>query len=261
MGGITFKSVILAGVYDVKNLKVKLRPEEERKYNSPWNVAVDFPIDMSLSVSEICSMLRDYQKDRGIAFETETAAGEIYRYTSGYPFLVSLVCLWVDERLPESMETAERWSVEGIHAAVREILKSTNTLFDDVIKNIENNEKFKRFIEGILLEGRQIPYKLSNPEINLGVTFGIIAENNGICRISNVIFETYIYDHMIAGKLLEEKVLSVPRNQSITDDGALNMNAVLEKFQDFMKSEYRKSDDSFLEKQGAEPGMAADILF
>lgn len=31
----TFKSVILAGVYDVKNLKLKLRPEEEKKYNSP----------------------------------------------------------------------------------------------------------------------------------------------------------------------------------------------------------------------------------
>lgn len=49
----TFKSVILAGVYDVKNLKVKLRPEEERKYNSPWNIAVDFEVDMSFSPREI----------------------------------------------------------------------------------------------------------------------------------------------------------------------------------------------------------------
>ena len=30
----TFHSVILAGVYDIKNLKLKLRPDEERKYNS-----------------------------------------------------------------------------------------------------------------------------------------------------------------------------------------------------------------------------------
>lgn len=192
MGGITFKCVILAGVYDVKNLKLKLRPEEERKYNSPWNVAVDFPIDMSLNFSEICSMLKNYQRDRGIAFCIEEAAEEIHRYTSGYPFLVSLVCLWLDERLPESMEVRERWTKEGIRMAVREILKSTNTLFDDVVKNIENHEKFRRFIEGILLEGRQIPYKISNPEIGLGVTFGMITEDNGICKISNIIFETYI---------------------------------------------------------------------
>ena len=30
-----FHSVILAGVYDIKNLKLKLRPEAEHKYNSP----------------------------------------------------------------------------------------------------------------------------------------------------------------------------------------------------------------------------------
>jgi hypothetical protein len=35
----TFRSVILAGVYDVKTLKLKIRPDKEKKYNSPWNIA------------------------------------------------------------------------------------------------------------------------------------------------------------------------------------------------------------------------------
>jgi len=39
----TFQSVILAGVYDIKNLKLRMRDGEEAKYNSPWNVAADFP--------------------------------------------------------------------------------------------------------------------------------------------------------------------------------------------------------------------------
>ncbi len=58
----SFQSVILAGVYDVKNMKQKLRPEEEHKYNSPWNIAVSFEATMD--------------------FEAE----EIRRYTAGYPF-------------------------------------------------------------------------------------------------------------------------------------------------------------------------------
>ena len=33
-----FHSVILAGVYDIKNLKLKIRPDEEHQYNSPWNI-------------------------------------------------------------------------------------------------------------------------------------------------------------------------------------------------------------------------------
>ena len=53
----TFHSVILAGVHDVKSLKLKLRPEDQRQYKSPWNIAVNFTVDMSLSPAEIQTML------------------------------------------------------------------------------------------------------------------------------------------------------------------------------------------------------------
>ena len=35
----TFHAVILAGIHDIKSLKLKLRPEADSKYNSPWNVS------------------------------------------------------------------------------------------------------------------------------------------------------------------------------------------------------------------------------
>ncbi len=56
----TFYSVILAGVHDVKTSKVKIRPDEEHKYNSPWNIASDFDVDMSFSSKEIVTMIDDY---------------------------------------------------------------------------------------------------------------------------------------------------------------------------------------------------------
>lgn len=249
MGVVTFKSVILAGVYDVKNLKLRLRPDEERKYNSPWNIAEDFLIDMSLSVSEIASMIREYGEERDVAVDPAGVAEEIYRYTSGYPFLVSLICLWMDERIWKETSPEECWTPWGVRAAVREILKNTNTLFDDMIKNLENHQGFRTFIEGILFDGNQIPYKLSNPEINMGVTFGIVAEENGLCKISNIIFETYLYDHFIADKTIKKQVLQASRTKFIKE-GCLDMDGVLESFQDFMKAEYRKDEERFIEKQG-----------
>ncbi|MCP4353384.1 MAG: AAA family ATPase [Desulfobacterales bacterium] len=54
----SFQSVILAGVHDVKTLKAKIRPDDERKYNSPWNIAADFNIDMSFSPGEIGTMVQ-----------------------------------------------------------------------------------------------------------------------------------------------------------------------------------------------------------
>ena len=223
-----------------ENLKLKLRPDEERKYNSPWNIAVDFPIDMSLSVPEISSMIREYEEEQEFTIDAEDVACEIRRYTSGYPFLVSLICLWMDERVSGELSLKDCWTPQGVRAAVREILKGTNPLFDDMIKNLENNPKFRSFVEGILFHGNQIPYKVSNKEINLGVTFGIIGEKEGLCKISNIMFETYIYDHFIADQVIGKQVLSTSRTQFVDENGDLEMDAILEKFQDLMKAEYRR---------------------
>lgn len=66
----TFKSVILAGVYDIKNLKHKLRNDDEHKYNSPWNIAADFNVDMSFSQKDI-----DDKKSLKLSYKPKT--GEV----------------------------------------------------------------------------------------------------------------------------------------------------------------------------------------
>ena len=86
-----FHSVILVGVYSIKNLKLKLRPESEHQYNSPWNIAADFDVDMSFSPAQISQMLEEYERDYHTGMDTDLIAGEIYAYTSGYPVLVSMI--------------------------------------------------------------------------------------------------------------------------------------------------------------------------
>jgi hypothetical protein len=58
----TFQSVILAGVYDIKSLKLKIREGKEPRYNSPWNIAINYPADLSFSPGEIETMLADYSR-------------------------------------------------------------------------------------------------------------------------------------------------------------------------------------------------------
>ena len=94
-----FQSVILAGVYDVKNLKQKLRPNDRQRANSPWNIAADFRVDMSFSAADIAGMLGEYEADFCTGMDVEEMAGLIYEYTSGYPFLVSRICKLMDERV------------------------------------------------------------------------------------------------------------------------------------------------------------------
>lgn len=239
----SFQSVILAGVYDVKNLKLKLRPDEERKYNSPWNIAADFQIDMSFRTDEIAKMLEEYCMNTGVEMDIDQISRQIHFYTEGYPFLVSWFCKWMDEN------SGRKWTVQRIWDAETELLKSDNTLFDDMIKNIENNGELRKAVTGILLDGLQIPFVKSEPVINLGIMFGILTEKDGIVAIANVVFETYLYNHIIAGKILEKYSFGIERSRFVEKDG-LDMECILQKFQEIMKAEYRKEDEKFLERQG-----------
>ncbi|MBE6058144.1 AAA family ATPase, partial [Clostridium sp.] len=135
----TFHSVILAGVHDVKTLKLKIRSDEEHKYNSPWNIASDFDVEMSFSIDEIKTMLDDYVGNKKVDLNKEYFAEKLYFYTSGYPFLVSKLCKIIDEKIMDENEL--KWEKNYLELAVKELLNESNTNFDSLIKNIENNKE------------------------------------------------------------------------------------------------------------------------
>lgn len=240
----TFWSVILAGVYDIKNMKLKLRPEDEKKYNSPWNIAVDFDVDMSFSPQEIATMLQDYENDHQTGMDIVAISEEIYKYTNGYPYLVSWLCKWMDINTPNA------WNSSSIQLAIKGILNSKlNTLFGSLRSNVENNTQLKALIFRILYEGESFMYNHANPIIELGEMFGIFMEQNDQVAISNKIFEIYLYNYSISIMQLENRNTVITRDQFI-DNGKLNIVRVLQKFQELMKAEYRQEDEAFLEKQG-----------
>lgn len=95
---LTFSSIILAGVYDIKNLKIKINNHEIHQYNSPWNIAVNFDLDMSFCSEEIQTMLKEYCDENNVNMDIEEFSKELYKYTEGYPFLVSRLCQIIHER-------------------------------------------------------------------------------------------------------------------------------------------------------------------
>jgi hypothetical protein len=245
----TFKSVILAGVYDIKNLKLKIRSEDEARYNSPWNIATDFNVDMSFNPSEISTMLVDYENDYHTGMDIQAISNEIYSYTSGYPYLVSKVCKTIHERLNQE------WTVSGVQSAVKVILDNPNLLFDDVVKNINRYPDFSNLLEDIILTGSRYPFNYYDSAVELGVIFGILSkeetDEGNYTKVSNKIFEIFLYNYYISRKLrmdLRSK-LRYERSQFI-EDGKLNMERVILKFQEFMKCEYTDKRKTFLEDEG-----------
>lgn len=251
----TFHSVILAGVYSIKNLKLKLRPESEHQYNSPWNIAADFDIDMSFSAREIAGMLAEYETDYHTGMDVQDVAEEIYAYTSGYPVLVSMICKRIDEKIMgnDGFEDAKRaWSKEGIEKAVAMILKDSNLLFESMVKQLDTYEDLYKIIEDILYCGKRIPYSLEEKSINLGVMFGFLKEENGHVAVANRLFEMCLLNLFMAKEAIRSDVYAQGGSDRIgfIKNDILDMDLVLKKFVEYFTEICSQKDAKFIEKNG-----------
>lgn len=208
----TFQSVILAGVHDVKNLRRKLRAEEDHKVNSPWNIAADFKVDMSFSAEEIAGMLQEYEVDYHTGMDIDEMAKLLYDYTSGYPYLVSRLCKLIDEevRVKADFDTREAaWTRSGLHEAVKMILAEKNTLFESLIGKLTNYPELNSLIETLLFTGRQIAYNPDNAMIDNATMFGFIKNLHGVVVITNRLFETRLYNFYLSVAEMQNKDIYV----------------------------------------------------
>ena len=247
----TFKSVILAGVCDIKNLKRKLSPDEEHKDNSPWNIAADFDIDMSFSPVQIREMLESYEDDHKTGMDIENIAQEIYAYTNGYPYLVSRLCQLLDNQVTSNSDKGA-WSRNDLLEAVRNLVKESNSLFDDMAKKVKDYSELKTLLYDILFCGRSIPYNLGIELVSIGTMFGFLKDDAGQVAISNRIYEIWFYNLFIAEEAINSDTYQAGqknKNQFV-DENELNLELVLKKFVQHFTDSFSGSTDKFVEDNG-----------
>ncbi len=245
----TFHSVILAGVHDVKSLKLKLRPDEEQKLNSPWNIAADFKVNMSFNPSEIKPMLDAYVAEKKVKMDTDSMSERLFYYTSGYPFLVSKLCKMLDEDILPTKEIKEL-TESDLEVAVRQLIIESNSNFETLIKNLENNPLLYQIVYKMLIDVEYQDYNVHDPNINLGIIYGIFTNGRGI-KIHNKIYEELIYHYMTTKTKSQLSLAEYTINKDFRlANNGLNLELVLLKFQAFMREQYSKKDRDFLEHNG-----------
>lgn len=95
-----------------------MKNDKEVKYNSPWNIAFNFDVDMSFSIDEIETMLKEYK------------------------------------------------------------IAEKNTLFDDLIKNLNNYNNLKEYLFNLIINGEERTFNIHNETIDLRVTFGYLRNDH-----------------------------------------------------------------------------------
>ena len=256
----TFQSVILAGVTDVKHLKSRIRDEEDAKENSPWNIAADFTIDMSLSEKGIQGMLREYEADHHTGMDTEAIAKQIRDYTNGYPFLVSRICQLMDERfVPELFASLKDvWTEEGVEQAVKMILTEKNTLFDSIMGKLKNCEKLRNQMEYLLFRGETIEYLPDNKEQEQLMMYGLLVNDHNTVAVANKIFEMRLYRYYVGESRFAQDMRreALKEKPDFIKGGELNIPLIMERFiasQKIIRNIFDEAaEKKFIEEEGRE---------
>jgi len=193
---------------------------------------------MSFSPKEISTMLNEYCTENSLSMIIDKLSEELYFFTGGYPFLVSRICQIIDGKFYEWDK--KPWNITDIQNAVKMILEEKNTLFDSLIKNLENNKELYGYIEDIIVRGNDKSFNKDNPLIDLGILYGYFKNRGGKVQISNKIFGERIYNYMISK--LENNYSKMDaynfKGAFIKENGGLDIEKILKRFQQFMKEQY-----------------------
>nr|WP_300846180.1 AAA-like domain-containing protein [uncultured Acetatifactor sp.] len=252
----TFQSVILAGVYDVRNIQRKMNPHENHGQNSPWNIAADFDVEMRFSRADIAGMLEQYDADCHLEMDVEQMAGLLFDYTSGYPFLVSRLCELMDQRIAGTEgfgDKASVWTKPGVLEAVRRLLIEKNTLFESLIGKLNEYPELRKMVYLLLFQGETISYNADDSETDILLMFGFATVENGAVQIANRIFETRLYNYFMTLPEVQSgdmHRLALRNKNQFIQAGRLNMELLLEKFVVHFDDVYGDRGENFVEEDG-----------
>ncbi|MDE6828907.1 MAG: ATP-binding protein, partial [Lachnospiraceae bacterium] len=134
------------------------------------------------------------------------------------------------------------------------LLMESNTLFDDMVKKLDDSPILKQALMRILFKGERIPYNIDNHAISQGLMFGFLKSEDGMVQVSNRIFETRMYNLFISEELLDNILYHAASSDKernyFVHDGMLDMERVLERFVESFTDIYYDADKSFVEENG-----------
>ena len=247
----TFHSIILAGVHDIKSLKYKIRDSKKTEYNSPWNIAIDFKVNMSFTPQEIAPMLAEYSAAEQVQMDIPSISERLYYHTSGYPFLICQLCKdIVEDILPVKPANQQKeWTVDDVEKSVQILLMKNNTNFDSLIKNLENHQDLYDLVFRIVIKGENLNFNPDNSVIKKGILYGVF-KRNGRIKIHNRIYEQRIYNYLASNIAIKTNTHNYNYNaQFYLPNQELDVKKILLKFQLFMKEQYSEQDQPFLERE------------
>jgi hypothetical protein len=232
-------SLALVGLRDVRDYKIRLRPERESLgTGSPFNVKSKSLFMLGFTPAEVNSLLDQHTLETGQLFPPEVRQ-EIFRLTQGQPWLTNALANQIVSEVLRN-DYFQPITLAHVLQAKEALIQRRDTHLDSLIDKLREPE-VRRVAEAIF-NGEAPVFDNFNDAVVYTRDLGLVAPTPPV-RFANP-----IYQEIIPRVLSLDFQLNFPNKlvqpHWYLQDGRLDLEALLTAFQQF----YRRYSEAWLEK-------------
>ena len=220
------QSVVLCGVRDIRDYRIRSGTGEVIAGGSPFNIAAKSLRMGDLTEAETRALMAQHTEETGQRF-TSAALEAVWTQTRGQPWLVNALCAGACFDNEAGRDRSRTIEADDIHAAREELILSRRTHLDQLSHKLEE-ERVRRVVEPILIGG-EVRHHVRDLEYVRDL--GLIAAANPP-RIANPIYREVVPREL--GYILQSS-LDVLTEWYVDDAGRLDMTGLLTAFATFFR--------------------------
>ena len=217
-------SIILCGVRDIRDYRIRSSTGEVIAGGSPFNVAAKSLRLGDFTEAETRTLMTQHKEETGQSF-TPAALKAVWEQTQGQPWLVNALCAGACFESEAGRDRSRAIDREAIFAAREDLILSRRTHLDQLTHKLEE-ERVRRVVEPILSGGSA---RHQARDLEYVRDLGLLAPDSPP-RIANPIYQEVVPREL--GYVLQDS-LDIQTTWYVDDAGALDMPKLLTAFATF----------------------------
>ena len=218
------QSVVLCGVRDIRDYRIRSSAGEVIAGGSPFNVAAKSLRMGDFTEAETRALMAQHTEETGQRF-SPAAVDSVWTQTQGQPWLVNALCAGACFDNKAGRDRSRSIEVDDVYAAREELILSRRTHLDQLAHKLEE-ERVRQVVEPIL-SGGEVQH--DGRDLEYVRDLGLLAPDSPP-RIANPIYREVVPREL--GYVLQDS-LDIQVAWYVDDDGRLDMTKLLSAFRTF----------------------------
>ena len=218
------QSVVLCGVRDIRDYRIRSSTGEVIAGGSPFNVAAKSLRMGDFTEAETRALMAQHTEETGQRFSA-AAVDSVWTQTCGQPWLVNALCAGACFDNKAGRDRSRVIEVDDVYAAREELILARRTHLDQLAHKLEE-ERVRRVVEP-MLSGGEARHHARDLEYLRDLGLVAVADPP---RIANPIYREVVPREL--GYVLQSS-LDIHTRWYVDDDGRLNMTKLLTAFSTF----------------------------